>query len=87
METTKILTWDVTDHLQTKEDIADYLEAALEEGEPDVIIAALQDIIRAKGFTQLTHNIEQERLSDPIDFMTVLKVVEALGLKLQTTAL
>ncbi|MFM8671661.1 MAG: DNA-binding protein, partial [Microcystis sp.] len=30
-------------HLQTKEDIAAYLEAALEDGDPSLIIAALGD--------------------------------------------
>jgi len=39
--------WDVVDHLQTDEDMALYLEACLEEGDPVLIVAALGDIARA----------------------------------------
>jgi len=41
--------WDPAEHLKTGEDIAEYLEAALEEGDPTLIAAALGDIARAKG--------------------------------------
>ena len=68
MTTTQTYPWDVTDHLQTKEDIAAYLEAALEDGDPEIVVAAIQDIIRTKRFTQLTHDIKPETLSDPLDF-------------------
>jgi probable addiction module antidote protein len=45
--------WDAADHLETKEDIAAYLEAALEEGDPSLVVAALGDIARSKGMTQI----------------------------------
>ena len=33
--------WDSADHLRTDEDMAAYLDAALEEGDPDLVAAAL----------------------------------------------
>ena len=45
--------WDPAEHLRTDEDMAAYLEAALEEGDPTLVAAALGDIARAKGMTQI----------------------------------
>ena len=45
--------WDASEHLETEEDMAAYLEAALEENDPALIAAALGDIARAKGMTQI----------------------------------
>jgi len=45
--------WDVSEHLETEEDMAAYLEAALEENEPALIAAALGDIAKAKGMAQM----------------------------------
>jgi probable addiction module antidote protein len=45
--------WDASDHLETKEDIAAYLEAALEDGDPSLVAAALGDIARSKGMTHI----------------------------------
>jgi probable addiction module antidote protein len=44
----RTLPWDPAAHLRTDEDIAYYLEAVLEEGDPVLTAAALQDIARAK---------------------------------------
>lgn len=41
--------WDVAEHLETAEDMAAYLAAALEEGDPALVAAALGDIARAQG--------------------------------------
>ena len=41
--------WDPAEHLQSDEDMAAYLEAALEEGDASLFAAALGDIARAKG--------------------------------------
>ncbi len=46
-------TWDPAEHLETDVDMAAYLEAALEEGDASLFAAALGDIARAKGMTQL----------------------------------
>ena len=49
MATIQTYPWDAADHLKTKEDIAAYLKAALEEGDPSLVVAALGDITRETG--------------------------------------
>lgn len=49
MTTIQTYIWDAAEHLETKEDIAAYLEAALEDGDPSLVVAALGDIARSKG--------------------------------------
>ncbi|HYD79399.1 MAG TPA: hypothetical protein VEC06_06285 [Paucimonas sp.] len=46
---TKTSQWDPTAHLKTNGDMAAYLEAALEDGDPALITAALGDIARASS--------------------------------------
>lgn len=41
--------WDIVDHLQTEADMIAYLDAAFEDGDPALIVAALGDIARAMG--------------------------------------
>ena len=40
--------WDAADALETKEDIAAYLDAVLEDDDPELLKAALGDIARSK---------------------------------------
>lgn len=82
--------WDAADHLETKEDIAAYLEAALEEGDSSLVVAALGDIARSKGMTQIAREtgLGRESLYKALslegnpEFATVLKVLQVLGLRL-----
>ncbi|MBD2554627.1 putative addiction module antidote protein [Limnothrix sp. FACHB-708] len=82
--------WDAADHLETKEDIAAYLEAALEEGDPSLVVAALGDVARSKGMTQIAREtgLGRESLYKALsiegnpEFATVLKVLQVLGLRL-----
>ena len=48
--------WDPADHLHTEQDLAAYQEAALEDGDPTLVAAALGDIARAKGMTQVARD-------------------------------
>lgn len=81
--------WDVVDHLETEEDMIAYLDAALEDGDPTLIVAALGDIARAKGMSQVARDAGLGRESlykalSPVgnpEFATVLKVISALGLR------
>lgn len=52
MKKTKTRPWDAAEHLDTEEDQAAYLEAALEEGDPALLAAVLGDIERAAGMTE-----------------------------------
>lgn len=86
--------WDAAEHLETEEDIAAYLDAALEEGDPALVVAALGDIARAKGMTQIAREagLGRESLYKALsptgnpEFATILKVVGALGLRLRVEA-
>lgn len=90
MSKAKTVPWDPAKHLQTDEDMAAYLEAALEEEDPALVAAALGDIARAKGMTQIAREagLGRESLYKTLSasgnpkFATILKVVSALGLKL-----
>jgi DNA-binding phage protein len=44
----RTLPWDPAAHPKTDEDIANYLETVLEENDPVLLAAALEDIARAK---------------------------------------
>lgn len=93
MTKTKTRAWDAVEHLASEEDMAAYLEAALEDGDPAVISAALGDIARAKGMTQIAREagVGRESLYKALspegnpEFATVLKVVRALGLRLHAS--
>lgn len=93
MAKTLITPWDPADHLKSEEDMAAYLEAALEEGDPALVAAALGDIARAKGMTQVARDagLGRESLYKALspagnpEFATILKVVSALGLQLHAT--
>jgi probable addiction module antidote protein len=93
MPKTATTVWDPAEHLKTEEDMAAYLEAALEEGDPNLIAAALGDIARAKGMTQVARDagLGRESLYKALSpagnpaFGTILKVVAALGLQLHAS--
>lgn len=53
MPKTRTQTWDAAEHLKTEEDVPAYLEAALEDGDRALVTAALGDIARVKGTTQI----------------------------------
>jgi len=80
--------------LKAPQDIAAYLEAALEDGDSRVIAAALGTIARAKGMAELARaaGLGRESLYKALspdgnpEFATVLKVVRALGLRLHAEA-
>ena len=82
--------WDASEYLATEEDMAAYLNAALEDGDTSVITAALGDIARAKGMTQLAKEtgITRDGLYKALSptgnpsFDMVRKVLKALGLRL-----
>ena len=90
MRKTKTSDWDPSEHLNTPQEMAHYLEAALEDGDSGVIAAALGDIARSKGMTYIAEatGLGRESLYKSLsengnpEFSTVLKVMQALGLKL-----
>ncbi|MFP5235804.1 MAG: addiction module antidote protein [Acidobacteriota bacterium] len=91
VKTTK---WDPAEYLDNPKAIVAYLEAAFEDGDPALIAAALGDIARAKGMTQLaaeagvTREALYKALSPNGDprLSTFLGVMKALGIKLKPRA-
>ena len=91
MARTQTLPWDPAEHLKSEEDMAAYLNVALEEGDLSLIMATLGDIARASRMTMvaLETGLGRESLYKSLsangnpEFATVLKVVHALGLRLQ----
>ena len=49
----KTASFDAADYLNDEETIAEYLTAALEDPNPDVFLAAVRDVARARGMAQL----------------------------------
>ena len=84
--------WDPADDLTNEEDIALYFQACVDEdpGDGSLVRAALGDIARARGMSQLARDtgLAREGLYRALspdgnpEFATVMKVIKALGLKL-----
>jgi probable addiction module antidote protein len=84
--------WDSAEHLQTEQDIQLYLEACFEEAGDDAafIAKALGNVAKARSMTQLAKDtgLGRESLYKALSgegnpsFGTILKVINALGLKL-----
>ena len=91
----KFTRWDAADYLKTTEDMALYLDACLDEdtGDGQLIRAALNDIARARGMSQLARDtgLTREGLYRALstkgnpELTTVLRIIKALGMKLHAT--
>lgn len=92
MAKTKTSRFDVAEHLRTPEEMAAYLEACMEQANGDAafVARALGNITRAKGMSQVARDagLSRESLYKALSgernpsFDTILKVVDALGLRL-----
>jgi probable addiction module antidote protein len=90
----KTVRWDTADQLKSDKDIAYYLEAVFEDGDPALIADALGEVARAKGMTKISRasGLGRESLYKALsaegnpEFATVVKVLHALGLKLKVAA-
>ena len=79
--------WDPADDIETKEDVAAILEAAIEEKDPEFLLSVIGDIARSKGMAQLARELNVDRAGlyksfspegNP-SFLTVVKVLNNLG--------
>ena len=93
MSRTKTKRWDPSEHLETADEMAAYLSAAFEEDDMRLILATLGDIARAKRMAVVAQEtgLGRESLYKSLstegnpEFITILKVVRAVGLRLQAT--
>jgi len=85
--------FDAADYLSDEETIAEYLTAALDDPNPDVFLAAIRDVARARGMAQLAKDagLGREGLYKALTpgakprYDTVLKLLHALGVKISAT--
>jgi probable addiction module antidote protein len=92
---TKTAIFEVADYLDNEETIAEYLNAALDDPNPEMLLLAVKNIARARGMTQLakTTGLGRESLYKALGegakprYDTVLKVMRGLGVKLHVEAI
>ncbi len=85
--------WDPAEHLETTADAVAYLDAALEDGDPQLVAAVLGDIAKAVGMTKIAAaaGLGRESLYKSLsatgnpELATVLKVMRAAGLRLHAS--
>ncbi|HEX8481390.1 MAG TPA: hypothetical protein VF650_05775 [Allosphingosinicella sp.] len=71
--------WDTADFLDSPEAILAYVEAVFEDGDPELIALALNNVARAKG-------LPQDALTAQSDIASVIRTLKALGLELTAKA-
>lgn len=87
---TQFAPFDAADYLDNEKVIAEYLNAALEDPNPDVFLVAVRDVARAHGMARLAQDtgLGRESLYKALTpgakprYDTVLKILQALGVKL-----
>lgn len=90
----KLTTFDVSEYLDSKEMMAEYISQVLQEGDMDELLVAIGNIAKAKGMNQIAQEtgLGRESLYKTFApgakprFETVIKVLNSLGVKLQASA-
>lgn len=88
-----ITAFDAADYLDNDIVIAEYLNAALEDENPNVFLQAIADVAKARGMTKLAKDtgLGRESLYKALApgakprYDTVIKLVRALGVELHTS--
>ncbi len=91
MSKIEVSRFDVAEHLDSEEIIAEYINAALEAGDVDVLMAAIGDVAKARGMSKVAEDAGVGRASlyktlsgeTKPKAETVFKLLAALGVKLQ----
>ena len=82
-------TFDAADYLENEADVAAYLAAASEDEDPQVLVVAMGDIIRARNLSKIARDVGLTRegvykafsADGNPSFATVMKVAKALDLE------
>ena len=91
---TKLTTFDVSQYLDSKEMIAEYLTQVLQNGDMNELLEAIGNIAKAKGMSQIAKDtgLGRESLYKTFSadskprFETIMKVLDSFGVKLQASA-
>jgi probable addiction module antidote protein len=86
----KVYPFDPADHLETEEDIINFLDAAMEGNDPKHIASALGDVARSRGMTEIAKKagLGRQALYSALSesgnptLETLTAVLGALGLEL-----
>lgn len=87
---TAISRFEISDYLDSPEDMLEYLEMAMEDENPDVFITALGHVAKARGMSEVAElsGLGRESLykalksGSKLRYETVQKVIQALGFRL-----
>ncbi len=87
--------FEAADYLDNEEVIAEYVTAALEDPNPEAFLAAVADVAKARGMTQLAKDtgLGRESLYKALApgakprYDTILKLLHGLGVKLTVAPL
>jgi probable addiction module antidote protein len=90
----KLRAFDASAYLDNDEVVAEYLTAALEDPNPDVFLAAVGNVAKARGMSAIAEEsgLGRESLYKALTpgakprYETVLKVLQSLGVKLSVSA-
>jgi len=90
----KVTEFDPSEFLDNEEIIAEYLTAALEDENPDVFLAAVGNVAKARGMTAIAERtgLGRESLYKAMApgakprYDTVLKVLHSLGVKISVSS-
>lgn len=90
VKVSELKSFDIIDHLDNEQAIAEYLSVVLEENDPELLIAALGDVARARGMAQIAKEtgLGRESLYKALRegssprYDTVSRVLNALGVQL-----
>jgi probable addiction module antidote protein len=94
MMKTTYAVFDPADYLDNDEVIAEYLSAAVEDPNPDVFLAALGDVAKARGMAKIAKDagLGRESLYKALEagahprYETVTAVLRALGVRFAVVA-
>jgi probable addiction module antidote protein len=86
----KLIKFDAAAYLDNEETIAEYLSVVMEKNDLDLLLAAVGDVAKARGMATIARDsgLGRESLYKAFApgakprFDTVMKVLQALGLKL-----
>ncbi len=86
--------FDAVHYLDSEAMMAEYITAAMEDPNPDVFLAALSDVAKARGMAQLAKDagLGRESLYKTLSpgakprFDTIMKITRALGVPLVATS-
>lgn len=90
----KLKKFDASEYLDSEEAIAEYLTAALEDENPDVFLAAISDVAKARGMASIANatGLGRESLYKALApgakprYDTIMRVLHGLGVKISVAS-